>query len=321
MIREVALGHHVARIALLGLLAGCMTEEPPEAADDDDATVADDDDVTDEPIEPLFSFVIIADPHIAGPVEHEERLSVAVDWINANAVDRDLQFALVLGDIGWGSGLETSRDLLEPLTMPWVPIIGDNVLASGEDEAFDQTFGPQLEALGDQLEAWERAPLPVPDERLQGDAWLQNLRFEHEGVLFVGLDWNIRHLTGNLAEFGDFNDVPGGSYEWMLDAFEGVQDRPDESVVLLSHVPMVPGVFYVADRETFAELLSPIADKVYGNLAGHLHIDHDEEYPEAGYSTHITDATWDDRNTIRIVDVFGNATLRSYEHELIVLDE
>lgn len=303
---------------LAGLLVGCPTE--PEPADDDDSTevVADDDDSTEAPLEPLFSFVIVADPHVAGPVEHEERLTVAVDWINEHAVDRDLQFALILGDIGWGSGLDRSRELLEPLTMPWVPIIGDNVLHTSGDDAFDATFGPQLESLP--FDGFARAPLPVPDSRLGGDAWFQNLRFEHEGVLFVGLDWNIRHLSGNLAEFGDFNDVPGGSFEWMLDALEGVDERPDESVVLLSHVPMVPGVFYVADRENFAELLAPIASKVFGNFVGHLHIDHDEEYPEAGYSTHVTDATWDDRNTIRIVDVLGNDARRAYEQELVVLD-
>ena len=305
----------VSLVPLVLLLSACASEQPLPMDDDDDDTEGP------GPMEPLFSFVVLADPHIAGPPEHEARLRTAVQWINDNATDRDLQVTLILGDIGWGAGLERSRELLEPLAMPWVPIIGDNVLHSSGDAAWEATFGPQLTALEEQLEGFTRAASPVPDVRLGGDAWFQNVRFEHEGVLFVGLDWNIRHLTGNLAEFGDFNDVPGGSYEWMLESFDGVTERAAESVVLLSHVPMVPGVFYLSDRQGFAELLEPIADRVYGNFAGHLHIDHDEDYPEDGYSAHVTDATWDDANTLRVVSVSGNAEARAYAQELIVLPD
>ncbi len=273
------------------------------------------------PMDPLFSFVVIADPHVAGGETNRARLEIAVDWINENAVDRDIELVVIVGDIGWGAGLQDSRDVLDVLEPSWVPVIGDNVIASGEDQTWDAMFGSQLDALGDQLDGWARAPVPVQDDRIPGDAWLQNNRFEHEGVLFVGVDWNIRHLSGSLAEFGNFNDVPGGSWEWLLESLDGVEERLDESVVLLSHVPMLPGLFYVADVDTFEGLVQPIADKLYGNFAGHIHFNHDEEFPEAGYHTHVTDATWDDNLSIRLVNVTGNEEARAYEQQLLILDE
>jgi len=300
-------------VLVLAMLGACSSVDPtaeptPEPTPEDPG-----------PLEPLFSFVIIADPHIAGPLEHETRLQAAVDWVNANAEAESIELVVVLGDIGWGTRLEASYELLAQLAPPWVPIMGDNVLHSSGDDGFAEMFGPQLDALADTLDGWEQAPWPVYDERLSDDAWLQNLRFEHRGVRFVGLDWNIRHLTGTLAEFGDFNDVPGGSWEWLEDSLVDAEERADESVVILSHVPLLPGVFSLDERARFAELIGPVRSKVFGNLAGHLHIDYFERFPVEGYSTWVTDATWDDDNLIRVVQVSGNGASRSYEERGVIL--
>ncbi|MCO4771128.1 MAG: metallophosphoesterase [Deltaproteobacteria bacterium] len=316
--------HRPALLALV-LCAGLVACPTADSNDDDlandDDTVANDDDTPIGPPEELFSFVIIADPHVAGPPEHETRLQAAVDWVNANAEAESIELVLILGDICWGSRLAAGEQLLQGLEVPWVPIIGDNVLHSaGGDVSFADTFQPQMDALASQLDGWEQAPWPILDDRLGGDAWMQNLRFEHRGVLFVGLDWNIRHLTGNLAEFGDFNDIPGGTHEWLASQLEGEEERLDESVLLLSHVPMLPGTFTIAEREEFATLIEPVKDKVFANLAGHLHVDIFDEDFDAGYETWVTDATWDDTNLIRIVRVLGNDVERAYEREAIVLD-
>ena len=69
-----------------------------------------------------FSFVIIADPHIAGPVEHERRLSVAVDWVNEHRDGERIELVFVVGDIGWKrAGQEKARAILDQLTPLYVP--------------------------------------------------------------------------------------------------------------------------------------------------------------------------------------------------------
>ena len=78
------------------------------------------------PLEEQFSFVVLADPHISGLVEHEERLTLAVEWINSEATSRGIELVLVVGDIGWSDGVERSRELLDELEVTYVPLMGDD---------------------------------------------------------------------------------------------------------------------------------------------------------------------------------------------------
>jgi len=288
------------------------------------AVDSDDDDSGDGPGSPpeaehLFDFVVLADPHIAGPIEHEDRLATAVSWVNDHHAEYGIDLALILGDIGWGPGLEPSRTFLDALEVPYVPVIGDNVVVAGGEAAFEETFASAFTRLEKEVGNWEKADLPVWHESAGADAWLQNTRFEHRGVLFVSQDWNVRDETGILAEFGEFNDVPGGSWEWLDAALQGAESRADESVVLLSHVPMAPVAFDVEERARVAARIATLKDKVFANFAGHLHVDYEEDFPEAGYSTFVTDATWDDEITLRRVSVFGDGERMSYEQELVVV--
>ena len=303
------------RSSTLGLLllVACSVGGPP--VDDDDAT-------GDPPeAEHLFDFVVIADPHIAGPVDHEIRLAAAVSWVNDHREEYGIELVVVLGDIGWSGGLDPARDHLDGLDVPYVPIIGDNEVQTGEEQLFDEAFAAQYETLSSSLVDWAKAPLPVWHDLADEETWLQNTRFEHGGVLFVSQDWNARGVTGVLGEFGELNDVSGGSWEWLEAALSDAPERPDESIVLLSHVPMAPGFFDVAERARFSDLVTPIGDKVFANFAGHLHDDYEEEFPESGYTTVITDATWDDEITVRRVSVSGDGASMSYAQELVVIEQ
>ncbi|MEE2830064.1 MAG: metallophosphoesterase [Myxococcota bacterium] len=268
----------------------------------------------------VFSFVVLADPHIAGPVAHVDRLNAAVAWVNAHLEERAIERVVVLGDIGWSGGLETARNSLDALAVPYVPVLGDNAVQVGDEQAFEETFAPRFAALSWELAAWNRAALPVWHDAVDGDAWLQNTRFEHSGVLFISQDWNARGVSGALGEFGELNDVAGGSWSWLESALTGASERPRESIVLLSHVPMAPAVFDLAERERFAALVSPFGDQIFANFGGHLHVDYEEEFVEAGYATYVTDATWDDEITLRLVEVWSDGLAMSYEQELIVVD-
>ena len=108
--------------------------------------------MVDPPLEDLFSFVVLADPHIAGPVEHEERLEKAVDWINASAEERGIDLVLVVGDIGWSTGLERSRELLDALEVTYVPLIGDNEVQTDFEEQYTEVYASQFERLEDELD-------------------------------------------------------------------------------------------------------------------------------------------------------------------------
>ena len=127
--------------------------------------------------------------------------------------------------------------------------------------------------------------------------------------------------TGIPAEFGELNDVKGGSWEWLDAALEGVEERPDESVILLSLMfPWLPWPL-TSRSARFASRIAPVKSKVFANFAGHLHVNYEEHFPEDGYSTYVTDATWDDEITLRRVSVFGDGERMIYEQELLSSSE
>ena len=268
----------------------------------------------------LFSFAILVDPHITTVVEHEQRLKAAVKWINDNASSRSIEVVLVLGDIGWGQGLPKSKELLDQLQMPYVPLIGDNEVAADDDETFEQVYRPQLDALGSQLDNWRSASVPVTHPLANVQVWLQNAAFSHRGVHFFTLDWCVRGVKGALAEFGDLNDYTGGSWPWLqTELAEVVAAEPaDHSIVLFSHIPMMLGMFDTIEWPMIGEVFEPHADLVWANYAGHLH--GTLEMVGAGFKTLITDATWDDQNTVRLVEVLGNDSRFAYVDNLIEVE-
>ena len=115
------------------------------------------------PPDPLFSFVIIADPHLYGGPGSENAvlLSQCVNWVNTNQVEYQIRFASIVGDIAWGDGFQTAKDVLEDLSVPWIPVIGDNVIQSGEEADFDSTWASQYAYLASVFDNWQKNPTPV----------------------------------------------------------------------------------------------------------------------------------------------------------------
>ena len=76
----------------------------------------------------LFSFAVIADPHVSsGNPATTEKMAACVDWINTHHADEDKGIAMVfvLGDMGGGRGALV-KAILDDLEIPYVPVIGDN---------------------------------------------------------------------------------------------------------------------------------------------------------------------------------------------------
>ena len=309
-----------------GVLCGCdgggqsvdddaTTDDDDDNGDDDSA--AGDDDTAEPPMEFLFTFAIIADPHVTSSGENEARLIAAVDWINSVAADRQVELALVVGDVAWGGGLDIIVPLLDDLDMPYVPLIGDNEVQSGDEEAFDLMFEPQHESLSTDFERWSKTIAPVYNPLADQENWFSNFSFDHRGVHFVAVDWCARGAFGALTELGDLRDFEDGSWEWFAADLEAMEVASRDSVVMASHIPMHLGLFDLDELTQIEGLLLQYEELIYAQFAGHIHIDAEEVVGEDLYTVYITDATFDDELRVRLVGVSGNGVGFEYEHELV----
>ena len=294
-----------------------------DADPEETAPISDTDDLDEgEPYAPLFAFAAIADPHIyATSGDHNDRLTKALDWIDAEAAGRGIELVLVLGDVGWGEGLQTSREPLDTLSVPYVPVIGDNEPHAGDDENFDSVFADARDTLASTYADYVEAAIPVWDEELQAELWLQNYAFTHpSGLRFLVLDWASRDPDIVAGEMGDLHEIDGGTWGFFTEQVTSWQGL-DESLVMATHNPMilVPGGFYEDEDARVTAVTGEHATKVAMNLAGHLHGDHSETR-EAGYDLTVLDATWDDEISLLVVDVAGNDEGFLFTQELVVVE-
>lgn len=276
------------------------------------------------PIEtaPPFAFVVFADPHVNREGEHADRLRTAVTWVNEQAPALGIDLVVVVGDIGWTeAGLTLSRTLLDELAVPYVPILGDNEVHIADSEPlFDAVFTPQYDLLASTFDDFERAP-PQVEDPTWGPVWHQNLSFRHHGVRFVGLDWVSRDPDPLWGEIAALHDHPGGTWPWFRDRIEALEPGETEDVLLFSHHPMMvlPGAFDLANMDRIRGVTEPVAGRVAAAFAGHLHYDEDRPETDAGFSVHVTDATWDDEVTVRLVQVEHDGARYAYTQELVVI--
>ncbi len=304
-------------LALLAALLGCP---PPAGEDTQDSEPVDTGEM--EPLEPLFSFAVLADPHLYGSADNDARAEAAVAWVNEHAGERGIELVILVGDIAWNTGTETAPGLFAELAVPWVPVTGDNEIQSSDEEAFYLAFEPQWQALGGELDSFAYAPMPVDNPEHDAQSWFTNLVFQHRGVTFIGLDWCSRTIGGVFGEMADLHDFDGATFDWWLAALEGVDETTRDSVVMFSHHPMhlSPAAFDLAEMETLETASTASWPQIHASLAGHYHMDGDEVLDSGAWEVFVTDATWDDENRLRVVDVSSNGRLFAYEHELVAVE-
>ena len=273
------------------------------------------------PFEPRFTFAILADPHVSDASENLDRLDQAVAWIADNAEIEDIQLTLILGDIAWSEGFPYADESLSALPMPWVPILGDNEIQFGGEQTYDDTYSDQYAALATQLDHFTRGETPIDNPEYGQPSWFQNLSFDFGEVHFVGLDWCTRHIGGLEGEAADLHDFSGGTLRWLESDLQSLSDGPDERVIFASHHPMhlSPGGFDLTEVDTVDTLLSSWDDAIYANFAGHYHFNEEEVDTDRPLDIYVTDATWDDVNTIRLVSVEGNGAEMKYTHRFVEL--
>ncbi|MFZ5481707.1 MAG: metallophosphoesterase family protein [Myxococcota bacterium] len=301
------------------LLLACASPEPEPAGDDAPSTEATDP----GPMAPLFSFVVLADPHVsaAEASENEARLAAAVEWIAENAEARDVAVVILVGDIAWDDGFDAARAVLDTLPVPWVPVLGDNEIQFGDEEAFDAAFASQYAGLAQELDGWQRGTTPVDNPEIGAPSWIQDFSFDIDGVHFVGLDWCTRHLGGIEGEMADLHDFDGGTLRWLEDDLHALPEGPSDRVAFFSHHPMhlSPGAFDLAEIEALDALLATWDDAIYANFAGHYHVNGEEVDTGRPLDVYVTDATWDDAIDLRVVSVEANAAEVRWTHEIVGL--
>lgn len=292
---------------LLLLLSAC---DPAPAPADSEAPA---------PLEHLFSFAILADPHITTDPERQARLADAVAWINQNAAAERIELVWVLGDIGWGEGLAISYTLLGELTPLWLPVIGDNEIHFGDEQNFNTVFEPQLDAAAAVLPGWSRGVVEVYNPVHAQTSWLQNFSFTYGGLRWVGLDWCSRSDHSLLSELGELHDFEGGTLPYLAQDLGQLPAGLEEDVLLFSHHPMHLGIFDQAQLAAITALTGPLANRVAGAYAGHAHLDAEVLVEEGGYTAWVTDAVWDDVNTVRVVEVHSDGARVEYVQDLVIL--
>ena len=263
--------------------------------------------------------MVFADPHVTpSATSHQERLGAAIDWVNTHADERQIALVWIVGDVGWSGGLPLVVDQLADLTVTWVPVMGDNEVHSGSEQTFDEVFASQYAALEASMDHWQRGSVEVYDPVLDRDMWLQNFAFDYLGIRWVGLDW-ISRESGLMGEFAELHDLPDGSLPFFTEQIGAIADGPEENVLLFSHHPMHLVPFDKTELGRITGITGPHGHRVSANYAGHYHFTLEDRVEEGGYDVFVTDALWDDENTIRVVQVFGNGLQFSYEQELVIL--
>lgn len=298
-------------LSVLFVLAACGDPEPADEATDEP--------VEEPPLERAFSFVVFADPHVTGPGDHADRLAAAVSWVNAHADERGIELVVVVGDIGWGGGLPVAREALEQLTVAYVPVLGDNEIHGGDEEVFDQVFEQTYADLAARVDDWHRGQVAVYNPDWDQTSWFQNFSFSWRGYRFVGLDWCSRDDDFFQGEGADLHDFAGGTWPWFEETMAGVGTA--EEVLLFSHHPMhlSPGGFDLDEMSQITEVTTHLPQRIAGAWAGHYHFDATVPVPEGDYEVYITDATWDDENTVRVVEVHTNGWRTEYSQELVIV--
>lgn len=300
-------------LTLTALLSCGADEAPADTASDAAGHVEE------APLEHLYSFAVLADPHITTSLDPQERLAAAVAWINDNAAAEKIELVWVVGDIGWGEGLPVARGLLDELAVTYVPVIGDNEISAGSEQAFDDTFADHYVLLSTTLQGWQRGAVEVYNPVHDQTSWLQNFSFDYGGIHWVGLDWCSRDDNALLSEFAELHDFEGGTWPFFQDEIGVLEAGPGEDVLLFSHHPMHLGNFDEAQMEQITNLTGPVSERVGGAWAGHLHQDAEVAVDEGGYTVWVTDAVWDDEKTVRVVQVRGNGERFEYSQELVIV--
>jgi hypothetical protein len=292
-----------------------------------------------------FSVAVIADPHCAGDQEHLGRLDSAINWINENKGAKKIELVVLVGDIAWGgNNLSDIRQRLDGLTMPYLPVIGDNEVNDGDEITFNNVFSSHFDDLASLLgDSWLKSPVPVLDPRTDQYLYLQNYSFDYKGLHIMCTDWGTRNPGPGLeSEQAELFDFEGGTWPWFKqDLQSSIGDNINNTLVFSHHPmhvsPVYPlirtdlGAFSVNDFKAITNFTLPFKDYFYANYAGHYHVPWYQDVREGGYKVYVVRALHQpsqlantkilEEPTIELINVTKQGNGFSYKNLLVFLTQ
>jgi len=258
-----------------------------------------------------YHFVVLSDIHIGEsvPIYNGEELysnvyaKAAIKKINELAPTFNIRFALITGDLtdsAENREYAVCRDVLDLLTVPYFPILGnhdvwyyDNYNTSDTptgDMTFENVFATKfVNPVAPGVEVIFKAPSTF-NPQFNITSMFQNyvVQTDGNGLALVVLDWNTRkspyrpeYVDRGVGPWAELHDFPGGTVDWLARTLPQLAARGVSQVVFLQHHPYrlqiyAPDIIYGFDRKEKARIqeilrASMPLDKYHGVIAGHLH--------------------------------------------------
>ncbi len=316
-----------------------------------------------------FSFVHLTDIHIGegyedygtygyndspptGDVGYSaQRLREAVNWINNNKYNYDIRFVIITGDLtdsGEKSEFYKAKEILDALTIPYIPLIGNHDIwpytSSLEasypygDEYFKNIFASHFDYLQDTLPGWSNGTRLTRTWNPEAGcySYFQNFAFSYAGYLFMCGDFGTRQHApfgepGTSPE-ADLMDFSGGTWPWLKNYMASYNYKAADNVLIFAHFPLTKdpwnaiASFSYGEYNTITSYLNNNSYKYYTGLwcAGHMHRNYVYNVKTLLFSTVCpgveTDANKEDSGHIRVIKIYGKTSVPDpegvvlYEH-------
>lgn len=230
------------------------------------------------------------------------RLRKAVEWINQHASEKNIKFVIISGDMtdsGEKSEFQMAKKILDELTVPYVPLIGNHDIwpyvryqneapyACG-DSVMNEVFADVYERDRLFFDNWNdgtRLQRIYNPESLH-EHYLQNLSFEYDDFIFYALDFNPRYHVNKpepgIGPEAQLMDWTNGTFRWWKDELANNPRKRSKNVCFISHHPATNNLLFVLSGFVFdfdeynkiIQMLNPFKQHLALWMAGHIHIDY-----------------------------------------------
>ena len=220
-----------------------------------------------------------------------------VDWINANIDACNIDLVIVTGDItqsGERSEFMKAREILDTLTVPYVPILGNHDVwpYTGSTEApypfgdqyFKEVFASTFNNLQSVMPGWNNGTrlTRVWNPEAGCYSWFQNFSFTYGSYHFMCSDFVTRGhaLSGSGANpEADLHNFTGGTWPWFRSRYDSYPHENRDDILIFAHHPMTKDPcndiysFSYGEYNTVASFLNNDSHKYNTGLwnAGHMH--------------------------------------------------